>query len=40
MMPDLDQVGEGQTQQEWQKVPEAPAIMVDTYPSGMDKSSD
>ena len=29
MMPDFDQVGEGQTQQEWQKVPEAPAIMVD-----------
>ena len=29
MMPDMHQVGEGQTQQEWKKVPEAPAIMVD-----------
>ena len=29
MMPDIHQVGEGQTQKEWAKVPEAPAIMVD-----------
>ena len=29
MMPDMHQVGEGQTQQEWQTVPAAPAIMVD-----------
>ena len=29
MNPDLQQVGEGQSNQEWHKVPEAPAIMVD-----------
>tara|TARA_B000000441_G_scaffold121125_1_gene96042 strand:- start:362 stop:694 length:333 start_codon:yes stop_codon:yes gene_type:complete len=29
MMPDMQQVGEGQPNQEWQKIPEAPAIMVD-----------
>ena len=29
MMPDLQQVGEGQPNQEWQKVPDAPAIMAD-----------
>ena len=29
MIPDLHQVGEGQSNQEWQKVPEAPAIMAD-----------
>ena len=29
MIPDLQQVGEGQPNQEWQKIPDAPAIMAD-----------
>ena len=38
MMPDMQQVGEGQPNQEWQKIPEAPAIMVD--PNGASQPRD